>query len=120
MSVSVPDDIAPPNLFASGYTFDPLVMRGLFLWGERALLRSRQEVLNFLGWCAPLAVEKSGQRCEGVEGANPAFAKAIADLERKVSAEIDTYKKYESPSVWKQHLDERRSLVSHQLTTCKD
>jgi len=41
LSVSVPDDISPPNLFASGYTFDPLVMRGLFLWGERALLRSR-------------------------------------------------------------------------------
>jgi hypothetical protein len=120
LSVSVPDDIAPAALFASGYTFDPLVMRGLFLWGERALLRSRSEVLNFVGWCAPLAVEKPGHRCQGAEGANSAFAKAILDLEKKVSAEIDTYKRYEAPGVWKKHLEERKNLVSHQLATCKD
>jgi hypothetical protein len=120
LSVSVPDDIAPAALFASGYTFDPVVMRGLFLWGERVLLRSRAEVLGFLGWCAPMAIEAPGVRCPGAEGVHPAFATAIAELERRVSAEIDTYKKYEAPGAWKKHLEERKALVEHQLTTCSE
>jgi hypothetical protein len=118
MSVSVPDDINPAQLFASGYTFDPVVMRGLFLWGERVLLRSRAEVLGFLGWCAPLAMEKSGVKCPGAEGESPAFAAALAKFEERVSAEIATYKKYEGPGVWQQHLKERKKVVSHDLTTC--
>jgi hypothetical protein len=118
LSVSVPDDIAPRELFASGYTFDPIVMRGLFLWGERVFLRSRAEVLGFLGWCAPLAMEKSGVKCPGAEGANPTFAAAIAKLEERVSAEIATYKKFEPPGAWAQHLRERKAVVSHELKTC--
>jgi hypothetical protein len=119
LSVSVPDDITPAALFASGYTFDPVVMRGLFLWGEKLLLRSRTEVLDFLEWCAPEAIEKAGAKCPGAEGANPAFATAIADFERRVSTEIDGYKKYEAPGVWKKHLEERKALVSSELKTCK-
>ncbi len=120
LEVSVPDDIAPAALFASGYTFDPVVMRGLFLWGERSLLRSRADVLGFLGWCGPLAVEKAGVRCEGTEGANPAFASAIADLEKKVSSEIDGYRQYEPPGAWKKHLADRKAVVNKEMTTCKN
>jgi hypothetical protein len=118
MSVSVPDDIAPAQLFASGYTFDPIVMRGLFLWGERVFLRSRGEVLGFLGWCAPLALERSDVRCPGAEGTSQAYAAAVAKLEQQVTAEIDTYKKFEPPGAWTKHLQERKKVVEHDLTTC--
>lgn len=119
LSVSVPDDIKPSQLFASGYTFDPVVMRGLFLWGERAFLRSRAEVLNFVDWCVPAALER-GVACPGGDGKNPAFAKAVSDLELKINIEIDTYKQYEDPGVWKKHLEERKKLVNREMKTCSE
>jgi hypothetical protein len=117
MSVSVPDDISPPQLFASGYTFDPVVMRGLFLWGERAFLQSRADVLGFLEWCVPSALER-GAPCPGAEGASPAFAAAVRDHEHKVLAELATYKQWEAPGAWKKHLEERKALVNQQMKTC--
>jgi hypothetical protein len=117
LSVSVPDDIRPSNLFASGYTFDPVVMRGLFLWGERAFLRSRAEILDFVDWCVPAALER-GVACPGGEGKNPAFAKAVSDHELKVNNELDTYRQYEDPAVWKKHLEERKALVDREMKTC--
>jgi hypothetical protein len=117
LSVSVPDDITPSHLFASGYTFDPVVMRGLFLWGERAFLRSRSQVLDFLDWCVPAALER-GAACPGGEGQNPAFAAAVRDHERKVMAELETYKQYEAPGVWKKHLQDRKALVKREMKIC--
>ena len=117
LSVSVPEDIAPAQLFATGYTFDPVVMRGLFLWGERAFLRSRTEVLDFLDWCVPAALER-GAACPGGEGSSPAFAAAVRDHERKVLAELATYKQYEAPGAWKKHLEERRALVNREMKIC--
>jgi hypothetical protein len=117
LSVSVPDDIAPTQLFATGYTFDPIVMRGLFLWGERAFLRSRAEVLDFLDWCVPAALER-GAPCAGGEGASTAFAAAVRDHERKVAVELETYKQYEAPGVWKKHLRERKALVNREMKIC--
>jgi len=119
MSVSVPDDIAPAALFATGYTFDPIVMRGLFLWGERTMLRSRNEVLGFLEWCVPAALERSGVACPGGEGTSSAYAAAVQSFETRVNTEIEGYRKYEVPGAWKKHLQERKALVSHRLTTCK-
>jgi hypothetical protein len=119
LSISVPDDITPAQLLASGFTFDPVVMRGLFLWGERTFLRSRSEILRFLGWCAPLAIEK-GLDCVGAAGQNPALGTAIAAFEQRVSAEIDSYKKYEAKGVWQEHLRERKSLVSHEIKICSN
>ena len=117
LSVSVPDDIAPSQLFATGYTFDPVVMRGLFLWGERAFLRSRSQVLDFLDWCVPAALER-GAACPGGEGASPAFAAAVREHERKVLAELETFKQYEAPGVWKEHLRERKALVKREMKIC--
>jgi len=119
LSVSVPDDIAPSQLFATGYTFDPVVMRGLFLWGERAFLRSRERVLDFLDWCVPAALER-GAVCPGGEGKSPAFAAAVREHERKVRAELDGYKQYEAPGAWKKHLAERKALVNREMKTCAD
>jgi len=118
MGVSVPDDIAPSALFASGYTFDPIVMRGLFLWGERSLLRSRADVLQFLDWCAPLALESASASCTGGEGTSAAYAAGLEKWEQRVTAEIDGYKKYEVPGAWKAHLKDRKELVEKNLTTC--
>jgi hypothetical protein len=118
LSVSVPDDIAPAQLFATGYTFDPIVMRGLFLWGERAFLHSRAEVLDFLDWCVPAALERDAA-CTGGEGASAAFATAVRDHERKVLAELETYKQYEAPGVWKKHVQERKALVNRQMKICE-
>jgi len=118
LSVSVPDDIAPAQLFATGYTFDPVVMRGLFLWGERAFLRSRAQVLDFLDWCVPAALER-GAACPGAEGASSAFAAAVREHERKVLRELEGYKQYEAPGVWKKHLQERKKLVEQQMTICE-
>jgi hypothetical protein len=117
MSVSVPDDITPPQLFANGYTFDPVVMRGLFLWGERAFLRNRADVFGFLDWCVPSALER-GAPCKGGEGASPAFAAAVHDHERKVLAELEGYKQYEVPGAWKKHIEERKKLVNKEMKTC--
>ena len=117
MSVSVPEDIAPAQLFASGYTFDPVVMRGLFLWGERAFLRSRAQVLDFLDWCVPAALER-GAPCSGAEGTSPAFATAVRDHEQKVLRELDGYKQYQAPGVWKKHQQERKDLVNRHMKIC--
>jgi hypothetical protein len=119
LSISVPDDIRPPQLFATGYTFDPVVMRGLFLWGERVFLRSRADVLDFVDWCVPAALER-GAPCPGGEGVNPAFAQALREHELKVTNELDTYKQYEDPAVWKKHLEERKKVVSREMKTCDD
>jgi hypothetical protein len=118
LSVSVPDDIAPAALFASGYTFDPVVMRGLFLWGERSMLRARRDVLGFLGWCVPSALERADVPCPGGEGVSAAFGQVLRDHERRVTAEIDSYRQYEAPGAWQKHLDERRSTVKDKLQTC--
>jgi hypothetical protein len=119
LSVSVPDDISPADLFATGYTFDPVVMRGLFIWGERAMLRSRSQVFKFLDWCVPQALEHPDAVCPGREGQSPAYAAAIRALEQRVGAEIDSYQQYERPGVWQKHLADRKTLVSKNLKTCE-
>ncbi len=119
LSISVPDDIRPAQLFASGYTFDPVVMRGLFLWGERVFLRSRADVLDFVDWCVPAALER-GAPCPGGEGMSPAFARAVREHELKVTTELDTYKQYEDAAVWKKHIEERKKLVNREMKTCSD
>jgi hypothetical protein len=93
-------------------------MRGLFLWGERAFLHSRAEVLDFLDWCVPAALERDAA-CTGGEGASAAFATAVRDHERKVLAELETYKQYEAPGVWKKHVQERKALVNRQMKICE-
>ena len=61
--VWVPEDIAPSVLSAGGYTFDPVVMRGLFLWGQKEFFRSRRRILGWLGWCAIARLEDPRVAC---------------------------------------------------------
>jgi hypothetical protein len=82
------------------------------------MLRSRAEVLQFLEWCAPLALENGAAACPGAEGTSAPYLASLQKWEQRVSAEIADYKKYETPGVWKAHLAERKTLVEHNLTTC--
>jgi hypothetical protein len=51
-TVYVPEELTPRVLFADGYAFDPWVMQGLFLWGEKTFLqqRTRRATFAWLGW----------------------------------------------------------------------
>ncbi len=82
------------------------------------MLRSRAEVLRFLDWCAPLALENGAAACPGGEGTSAAYLATLQKWEQRVSSEIADYKKYEAPGAWKAHLAERKALVEKNLTTC--
>jgi hypothetical protein len=117
LNVWVPDDIAPKVLAAAGYTFDPVVMRGLYLWGQRAFFRSRSTVLGFLDWCHVATAERSIQGCPTTPVA-PGLAAAVATRIAAVDAELAGYAKYDDPRVWEQHLDERRKLMNEHFEAC--
>jgi|GEM_PF-5629346 len=50
LPIFVPSTIEPRALFAAGYQFDPMMMRGLYLWGVLTFLKSHDRVLSFLRW----------------------------------------------------------------------
>lgn len=119
MTVWVPEDIEPAHLFASGYTFDPVVMNALFLAGQRELLRSRHRVLSFLDWCPIGDLEHPGA-CSATPGGapSPAFAQ---EIERELSAieqKLRENAKYAPLEVWQAHVDERRALVEDKVGLC--
>jgi hypothetical protein len=118
-SVWVPDDIAPAALFAKGYTFDPLVMRGLLLWGEKEFLRTRHALLRWLGWCALSALEQPAVACPEA-GVAPGFHELLVQRERAIDQELASLRKYANPETWKQHQLERKQLVERNLQTCKE
>jgi hypothetical protein len=115
--VWVPDDIAPSVLSAGGYTFDPVVMRGLFLWGQKEFFRSRRRLLGWLGWCAIARLEDSSAPCPGGR-TSAAFAAELKTRSDAVDRELSGLAKYADPAVWQRHLDERRDLVEDRLETC--
>lgn len=116
-NVWVPEEIRPTQLFAAGYTFDPLVMQGLFAWGERTFLQHRMSLYPWLGWCDLARLE--GIPCGGTPGLpNPAYQAAIADLLRRVDAAVAALLKYENPVTWQAHVDERRGLLQKHMTEC--
>lgn len=84
-SVYVPADIEPVDLFASGYTFHPLVMRGLFLYGQQTFLRRRRDTFRWLGW--KRLGELEGQKC-GAQPCCDAYDKSISQLEAAVDTEL--------------------------------
>jgi hypothetical protein len=115
--VWVPEDIAPSALSAGGYTFDPVVMRGLFLWGQKEFLRSRRRLLGWLGWCAIARLEDSSVACR-TGRTSPAFAAELRSLSDAIERELAGLGKYADPATWQRHLDERRELVEDRLETC--
>jgi hypothetical protein len=116
--VWVPEDIAPSVFSAGGYTFDPVVMRGLFLWGQKEFFRSRRRILGWIGWCAIARLEDSSVPCVGGR-ASAAFAAELRTREDAVERELAGFGKYADPAVWQRHVDERRELVEDRLETCR-
>jgi hypothetical protein len=118
LSVWVPDDIEPRRFVATGYTFDPLVMRGLFLWGKRELFESYHRVLSHLGWCGLEAMLDANVPCS-VSGRSAALAADLAAHEKAVLDEIELLKQYGDDELWQEHTDERRGRVKKNLTVCE-
>jgi hypothetical protein len=118
LTVWVPEAITPKRFVASGYTFDPVVMRGLFLWGKREFFRSRSRVLAHLGWCGLEAMVNPSAPCP-VTGHAAALARDLAGHAATVDAELATLAKYDDDKVWKRYTSERRKQVEKRLTVCR-
>jgi hypothetical protein len=116
--VWVPEDIAPSVLSAGGYTFDPVVMRGLFLWGQKEFFRSRRRILGWLGWCAIGRLEDPRVGCSTAR-TSAAFAAELESRSDAIDRELEGLLKYADPTLWQRHVDERRELVEDRLETCR-
>lgn len=47
----VPSEVPPWVVFGAGYSFDPWVMRGLFIWGRKTMRESlKSDLVRRLGW----------------------------------------------------------------------
>jgi hypothetical protein len=118
MAVWVPEDVRPKALFASGYTFDPIVMRGLFLWGQKEFFRSRDRVHEWLYWCALPAMEGKAVECPA-PGASPRFAEELKRRAEEIDVALKDYDRYENRRVWQDHVNQRRHVVEMRMGTCK-
>ncbi|MCA9639652.1 MAG: hypothetical protein H6718_07590 [Polyangiaceae bacterium] len=116
--VWVPEDIEPKTLFASGYTFDPLVMSALFAWGQQQALADRKRVFGWLGWCALLAMEDGAVKCD-VKGVSTLYRQRVDAHKVEVRTEVDSYRKYNDKVLWQKHLDERRALLKKNFKDCR-
>jgi predicted acylesterase/phospholipase RssA len=134
----VPDDIKPSQLYASGYTFDPYVMKGLFLWGQKSFLRRRSDLYRWLGWeglhllearCRRAPTRRRKPTSSPASGSaawscSPAFQKAVQQLVKKVTKTLHTeYIKPQPPhdlNWWKAHARKRRKLLESKITTCQN
>lgn len=117
VAIWVPEDIEPTTLFASGYTFDPLVMSALFAWGQQQALKDRKRIFGWLGWCALLAMEDGAEQCD-VKGVSTLYRQRVAEQKVLIRTEVDSYRKYADRGLWQQHLDERRSLLKKNFKDC--
>lgn len=115
--VWVPEDIEPKTLFASGYTFDPLVMSALFAWGQQQALLDRKRIFGWLGWCAMLAMEDGAVKCD-VKGVSTLYRQRVDAHKVEVRTEVDGYRKYSDKVLWQRHLDERRRLLKKNFKDC--
>lgn len=111
-AVFPPLDIAPVELFASGYTFDPFVMKGLFAWGQKSFLDSRQSTLAWLGWKELLALEEPA-------GGSAIYRTAVASYLAQVAAVIAEYSHVTSIQLAAHRL-ERRKLLGDHMTLCEE
>lgn len=118
VAVWVPEDIEPKTLFASGYTFDPLVMSALFAWGQQQALKDRKRIFGWLGWCALLAMEDGAEQCD-VKGVSTLYRQRVEEQKVIIRTEVDSYRKYADRALWQKHLDERRSALKKNFKDCQ-
>lgn len=102
MPVFVPEHV-PDYYSAAGYAFDPEVMTGLFYWGQKTFLDSRDQVLTFLGW--PTIQSEAGAW--------------MTTRAQQVDAVIQSSYATSPPvAVQQQHLDDRRALLDANIRYC--
>ncbi|MEP7122932.1 MAG: patatin-like phospholipase family protein [Byssovorax sp.] len=137
-TVYVPEEIKPTALFADGYAFDPWVMRGLFLWGERTFLRSRRAGFAWLGWetmrdlesshaqleATSAICKRSAAACIDHRSGAAAYREAASKLVSDVEAELHlAYNVDESSDAFKSwytsHKRDRRKAMDKNLESCK-
>lgn len=112
LPIFIPEDINPPELFAEGYTFDPVIMKGLFLWGQRVFLENYRSVLNWLGWEIVLrlvALSSSGTDHSAIVEMTEAVNSELIALQSMVAA----------PDWWQRRRQERRRQLRQRLKQCK-
>jgi hypothetical protein len=130
LPIFVPESIEPESLFAEGYTFDPWVTTGLFLWGEKSFLDNRARVLGFLGWTVLRDLDKPAAALAADPGrlaADPGYAayqQAVKALGDDVECRIADYRAGAAApghAAWRAaHRDERRDLMKGCLRSCED
>ncbi len=98
-AVFVPASLEPRRLAAAAYQFDPLMMRGLFLWGQRIALDQMRDtkrgILDFLGW---VSVKDAGYLSQRRRAWDARFDAYRSEFER---VEAD----------WSGHVRERRHEI---------
>lgn len=114
MSVFVPDDIRPSTLTAGGYVFDPVVMTGLFLWGQKSFLRDAAEVYRFLGWgkLAELSAEDEGAHVTMRAAAESAVESFLRDYPEPPENTDD------GGTWWARHRHERYQRMERAMPIC--
>ncbi len=113
-AVFVPATIEPKHLFASGYTFDPMVMKALFANGQRALLDQRRKLLPWLGWDELDRLEASSCQDRCCQG----YRRAIEELAKGFLAAKDIYMRFGNVAVLRNHRAARRKLLERKLRHC--
>lgn len=109
LPVYVPEDITPNSLIAAGYAFDPEIMQGLFLWGEKTFLDGRATVFKWLDW----------DELNQLEVNSDPFKKAVAARLAAVESEIAKMTKEDTPERRTAHRLERQDLLRHKLGKCQ-
>lgn len=139
-TVYVPEEITPKILFADGYSFDPWVMQGLFLWGEKTFLqaRTRRATFAWLGWntlrnlestpaeLAALSAACPRNRPACVEGPRGAaeYRRKAKKLSDDVEAELRRKFTVDEASLafkdwYRRHKADRRKLMNDRLEKCQ-
>lgn len=131
--VFVPENIQPGRLLVAGYTFDPYVMRGLFLWGQRTFFQRRRALFRWLGWTGMFDLEKGCKRTtkKAVSTSQPVrtpwacapqYKASIKAFIRASRKELRT--RYLRPKVphdlkwWQEHAKKGKKQLSKKITMC--
>lgn len=109
LPIHVPSDV-DPILAASGYTFDPLVMDGLYRWGERTFYESASTVFGRLGW-TDLAHRVA---------TDPVLAEHVASGLAHARDRLADHAPEWAPEVWQDHVDERGRHMRRHLQVCAE
>jgi hypothetical protein len=109
-AVFPPLDVAPQELFAAGYTFDPYVMKGLFAWGQKTFLDGRSVIFQWLRWKVLLDLENPST-------GSATYREAVRQYASQVGQVVDSYA-HVTTSELDEHRKQRHDEVKDHMDTC--